>query len=213
MPFYSATKLSSPALLGHSRSAQLCRFAPVAPHSFLASRSFAQPTDDPMEKLCSALNFCWLKKKKPFSNGKRNYAPGYFLLEEACSSASQDLQVLDLRRRASSRLRAVCGSLLTPCRWPAGSLCWWRLPSIQNVSHCNFRQKSKRSWSWTWKKGQVSFRAWAASKGMFVVLIAYTGSLGCTMWTVGIWNFLTQLIRLEIPTDRPTKVCEKTVRF
>ena len=39
-------QLSSPALLGHSRSAQLCRFAPVAPLSFLSSWSIAQPTDD-----------------------------------------------------------------------------------------------------------------------------------------------------------------------
>ena len=64
------------------RSAQLCRFAPVAPHSFLASRSVAQPTDDPMEKLCSALNFCWLKKgvfEWWNSNGKIHTAPGYFL--------------------------------------------------------------------------------------------------------------------------------------
>ena len=102
--YFIRDSLSSPALLGHSRSAQLCRFAPlaplnfvasllcmaslnfvasflcsaqlwrfapVAPLSFLASRSIAQPTDNPIEKLCSALNSCWLeKKKRPFSNGR-----------------------------------------------------------------------------------------------------------------------------------------------
>ena len=58
------------------------------------SRSVAQPTDNSIEKLCSALNFCWLqKKKKPFSNGK-TYAPGYFLSwqpEAASPSVSPDL--------------------------------------------------------------------------------------------------------------------------
>ena len=52
------------------RSTLCCRFAPVAPLSFLASPSIAQPTDNPVEKLCSALNFCWLQQKRPFSNGK-----------------------------------------------------------------------------------------------------------------------------------------------
>ena len=50
-------------------SAQLCRFAPVAPLSFLASRVIPQPTENPIEKLCSALNFCWLGKRS-FSNDK-----------------------------------------------------------------------------------------------------------------------------------------------
>ena len=44
------------------------RFAPVAPLSFLASRSIAQPTDSPIEKLCSTLNFCGLKKRPPCQN-------------------------------------------------------------------------------------------------------------------------------------------------
>ena len=57
-----------------------------------------------------------------------------------CFSRSSS-KVLALRRRASSRLPAVCVSLLTPCRWPAGSLCWWRLPSIQNFSHLTFAKK------------------------------------------------------------------------
>ena len=60
----------------------------------------------------------------------------------------------------------------------AGSLCRWRLPSIQSLSICNVDQKSKRSWSWTRKKRQVSFQTWAASKCMLELLTAYTGSLG-----------------------------------
>ena len=51
---------------------------------------------------------------------------------------------------------------------------------------------------------------------MFVVVTAYAGSLtnDRNAWAaaVGFWNFYTRQI-LEIPTDRPTKVCEKTVRF
>ena len=38
----------------------------LAPLSSLASWSIAQPTDNPIEKLCSALIFCWLKKKGRF---------------------------------------------------------------------------------------------------------------------------------------------------
>ena len=109
-----------------------CRFAPVAPHSVLASQSIAQPTDDPIEKLCSALNFCWLKKKKPFSNGKRHA----FL---ATSSPGGSLPFSFSRTSspcyAETRFVASPCSLclsFNPCRWPAGSLCWWRLPSIQN---------------------------------------------------------------------------------
>ena len=187
----------------------------MAPHSFLASWSIAKPTDDPVEKLRSAVNFCWLKKK-PFSTSK-TYVPGYFLSWRQPALLFLEIfkrKVLAMRRRASSRLRAVCVSLLTPCRWPAGSLCWWQLPSIQSFFHCNFRQKSKRSWSSAWKKRQVSFRAWAASKGMFVVLTAYTGSLGYDRYVEG-WIlklFLTWLI-LEMLTDRPTKVCEKNAWF
>ena len=37
-----------------------------------------------------------------------------------------------------------------PRRSPACSLCWWRLPSIQNFFLCNFSQKSKRPWLWAW---------------------------------------------------------------
>ena len=82
-----------------------------------------------------------------------------------------------------------------PCRCPAGSLCWWRLPSIENFFHCNFRQKSKRSRSWAWKKREGSFRAWAASKGMVVALTAYAGSSGYDRcvdvdgW-IRVWNLL-----------------------
>ena len=46
----------------YSHSAQLCRFAPLTLPSFLVSRLNTQPTNDHIEKLCSALNFCWLKK-------------------------------------------------------------------------------------------------------------------------------------------------------
>ena len=92
-----AFALRSTLSLRSSGSAQLCRFAPVhgsgqlcrfinsyaplnlvallldlALLSFLPSRSIAQPTDNPIdhEKLCSALNFCWLENKRPCSNGK-----------------------------------------------------------------------------------------------------------------------------------------------
>ena len=135
-----ATKLSGArmpeqrlALLGHSRSTQLFRFPPEAPLSVLASPAIAQPTINPIEKLCSALNFCWpQKKRRPFSNGKTHTLQSWLrrLLEAACPSVSPDV-LLAVQRHASSRLRAVC-CFFNPCRWPAASLCCWL--SVQTFS-------------------------------------------------------------------------------
>ena len=52
---------------------------------------------------------------------------------------------------------------------------------------------------------------------MIVVLTVCAAHLGSLTndryaWTVGFGNFFTRQF-LEIPTDRPTKVCEKTARF
>ena len=53
---------------GVAQAFALC--SSVASLSFLAFRSITQPTDDPVEKLCSALNSCWtpvgLKQKGRF---------------------------------------------------------------------------------------------------------------------------------------------------
>ena len=75
--------------------------------SSLPSRSLKQ--HNPMEKLCSALSLCWLKKN-PFSNGKRHMlpvtsSPGGSLPFCFLRSSSK---VLALRGRASSLLHAVC---------------------------------------------------------------------------------------------------------
>ena len=162
-----------------------------------------------MEKLCSALSLCWLKKIR-FRMVKDICSRLLPVLEAACPSVSRDLQVKSLPCR-DGLLRVSMqsvSSLLTPCRWPAGSLCWWRLPSIQNFFYRNFHQKSKRWWQWAWKKASFSW-AWAASEGMFVELTAYSRSSGYDRYVAG-WIlklFFTRLI-LEMSTDQPTKVCE-----
>ena len=63
----------------------------------------------------------------------------------------------------------------------------------------------------------LSLRGLSASKDMFVVLTAFAAHGGSLTndryaWTVGFWNFFTRQI-LEIPTDRPTKVCENLSDF
>ena len=95
-----------------------------------------------------------------------------------------------------------------PCRWLAGSLCWWRLSSVQIFFH----KKSKWSCSWARKKRQGSFRVWAASKGKFVVLTAYAGSLGYDRsCAVRFWIFFYPTDPRN--TDRPNHgSCDKTVR-
>ena len=113
-------------------------------------------------------------------------------------------------------LHAVCDTQsFNPCRWPA-ALLYWR-PSVQT----SFIVTSSRNF-WTigivsTEKGKDFFstlRELPASKDMFVVLTAYAGSLTNDRYarTVGFWNYSSRQI-LEIPTNRPTKVCEKAVRF
>ena len=55
-----------PSLEASCGSAQLCCFAPVARLNFLASESTAQPTDNPIEKLCSALASVGFKQRAVF---------------------------------------------------------------------------------------------------------------------------------------------------
>ena len=113
---------------------------------------------------------------------------------------------------------SLCVSLLVPCRWLPGSLCWWRLPSIQNFFHRNVCQKSKRWWQWAWKKGKFLFELQqlqrACSSYWQHIVVPQVRSIRekINTWTVGFWNFF-------YPTDprnadRPThERLRKKVRF
>ena len=112
-------------------STQLCRFAPVSPLSFLASRSITQSTDNPMEKLCSALNFSRLQKKDV------KQIRSWFLppLETACRSVSPHL-VLAVRSGDVS-MQPVLLSLLLPVTGGFALL----LAVRPNFLYCNSSQK------------------------------------------------------------------------
>ena len=128
----------------------------MAPLSFLASRAIAHPTDNPIEKLCSALNFFWLERKKGrFRMVKRSWLLP--LLEAACPSVSPDL-LLALRRRASSPC-SRCHSF-NICRWPGGGFVL--LVALRpNFCLCNFSHKPcERSGSWARRKRQGYFLVW-----------------------------------------------------
>ena len=147
--------------------------------------------------------------------------------EAACPSVSRYL-LLAARRRASSRLCAVCALLSLslsppppppPRWWPAGSRCWW--PSVQTSSIetldyilWNFSYKSKRSWTWARKKGKDLFLFYWEQVDSFKGHVRRTDSVYSLLGIRSIRGRLdveacfTQLI-LELLTDRPTKACEK----
>ena len=98
-------------------SAQHCRFAPVsvAPPSFLASRVIAHPTGKPndiFEKLCSALNLCWLEKKKTDRFRMISHKRSWLL--RLIGSLPLFLQIFSLPCGDVLLLRAVCVTLSTP---------------------------------------------------------------------------------------------------
>ena len=146
----SLLRLSSTLSLRSRGSAQLCRFAPVVPLSFLASRLIAQPTDNPIEKLCSPLDFCWLQKR-PFSNGKT-----YTLLVTSSPGGS-----LSFYFSRSSPCRAETCFFTSPCslchsfnhlQGPAASLNlhnssfgFWKKKLTRVKHHCVHTDKRKRA--------------------------------------------------------------------
>ena len=88
-----------------------------------------------------------------------------------------------MRRRASSRLRTVCASLHVgdrQVRLAGGSS-----PSSKTSSIVTFSKKAVSDRDYEPGRKWSSFRAWAASKSMFVVLTAYTDSLGYDRYVNG----------------------------
>ena len=105
--------------------AQLCRFAVV--HSASSPlRSLPQPTENPIEKPCSALNLCGLEKKGRFRMVIDINA-------QLLVTSSPGGSLLFLRSRSFSLLcgdvillRIVCQPLLVTGGF---ALCWW--PSFE----------------------------------------------------------------------------------
>ena len=138
--------------------------------------------------------------------------------------------LLAVRKRAWCKVSLPCGNVhdaKSPCR---AETCMLLRVSVQCVSlfrplsvtggfavlvavrekflHCNFSQKSERSWSSARKKMQECFLfiAWAGcqlQRGMFVVLTAYAGFLGNDRYMDG---SILKLFYRTYPrsTDRPT---------
>ena len=160
----------------HALPLSLC----CGPLSFLASRSIAQPTENPIEKICSPLNFCWLEKKKAVFEWLGINAQLLLI------SSSPEGSLLFLRSISFSLpcgdvllLRAVCDTQsFNPRRWLAASLCWWS--SVQTLFIVTLSRNPVNDRDCEHGKNQGFFSSLSelpASKDIFVVLTAYAGSL------------------------------------
>ena len=143
-------------------------------------------------------------------------APGYFLSWRQPSVFPVQSFLLAVRRRASSPY-SLCHTF-NPCRWPAAALCWW--PSVQTSfivtlarNRVNDQEREHA------RKRQGYFVAWASwqlqrtcSSYLQRMPVPWQTIHICMRADCWILKLFNRQI-LEIPTNRPTKVCEKTVRF
>ena len=134
-----------------------------------------------------------------------------------CFSRSSS-KVLAMRRRASSRLRAVCVSLLTSCRWPQVRFAGGGCPPSKTSPIVTFAKKVRdRDREPVLEEKESFFSSVeqlqrACSLYWQRILVRWDA---IDTWKVGFGNFFTRLFGLERPTesDRPTRVREKMSDF